>query len=132
MLLTPTYHVLEMYTVHHDAHLIPVEFDSPDYSLKGKNLPALSISASRGKDGKLNISMVNIDSQKNHKVTVGLKEFNISNFESRILTSKKLQDYNTFENSENVKPVTFTDYQLNGENIEVNLPPFSVVVLTEK
>lgn len=28
MILTPTYHVFKMYTVHHDAQLLPVDFDS--------------------------------------------------------------------------------------------------------
>ena len=31
MILTPTYHVMEMYAVHQDAQLIPVSFNSQIY-----------------------------------------------------------------------------------------------------
>src|ERR671912_2675180 len=30
MLLTPTYHVFDLYKVHQDAKLIPIKFESPD------------------------------------------------------------------------------------------------------
>ena len=35
--------------------------ESPDYNYDGNTLPAVSASASRGEDGKIHISMVNID-----------------------------------------------------------------------
>ena len=34
MLLTPTYHVFEMYKVHHDATRLPVDLLSPRYELR--------------------------------------------------------------------------------------------------
>ena len=40
MVLTPTYHVFEMYGVHHDATLIPVELSSPCYGSGAESLPA--------------------------------------------------------------------------------------------
>ena len=39
MLLTPTYHVFEMYKVHHDATLLPVELQSPDYAVGSREDP---------------------------------------------------------------------------------------------
>ena len=36
MLLTPTYHVFEMYTVHHDATLLPTELAGPEYAFEGE------------------------------------------------------------------------------------------------
>ena len=59
MLLTPTYHVFEMYKVHHDATRLPVELASPDYEFDGHEMPALSVSASRDKDGVVHVSLVN-------------------------------------------------------------------------
>jgi alpha-N-arabinofuranosidase len=40
-----------------------------------------------------------------------------------------LQDHNTFDNPDNVKPVAFKGARLKGQTLEVKLPPFSVVVL---
>lgn len=132
MLLTPTYHVMEMYTVHHDAQLIPIEFDAPHYQMNGKNLPAVSISASRNNAGEVNLSLVNIDSKKTHRLNLDLTGLGVNDLQARVLTSKKLQDHNTFENPEKVKPEDFKNFRLQKDNLEVDLPPFSVVVLSEK
>ena len=35
MILTPTYHVFEMYKVHQGATLIPLEVTAPEYTLAG-------------------------------------------------------------------------------------------------
>ena len=37
MILTPTYHVMEMYNVHQDATLLPVSVNSSDYTLVTRN-----------------------------------------------------------------------------------------------
>ena len=47
MVLTPTYHVFEMYNVHQGATLIPLEVKSPDYELNGKSVPSVHATASR-------------------------------------------------------------------------------------
>ena len=52
MILTPTYHVFEMYTVHHDATMLPVEMRSANYTFDGDTIPAISASASRDQTGK--------------------------------------------------------------------------------
>ncbi|HLG40781.1 MAG TPA: alpha-L-arabinofuranosidase C-terminal domain-containing protein, partial [Chitinophagaceae bacterium] len=47
MLLTPTYHVFDMYKVHQDAKWLPVNFNSPDYVSESEKIPAVNISASQ-------------------------------------------------------------------------------------
>src|SRR4029077_6652084 len=47
MLVTPTYHVFEMYTVHQDATLLPSELQTAAYQFNSRKLPAVSVSASR-------------------------------------------------------------------------------------
>src|SRR3712207_3820443 len=68
MLLTPTYHVMEMYNVHQDATLLPVKLKSNDYTFGNEKLPAVSASASRDKSGVTHISLVNIDSKNVQEV----------------------------------------------------------------
>ncbi len=129
MILTPTYHILRMYTVHHDAQLIPIDVQTPDYELNGDKLPAISASASKDLAGKTHISLVNIDAEKKNTISIDLKDFAIKNFSAEILTSGKLQDHNSFENPNVIKPQNFKDFKFKKGVLEVELPPFSVVVL---
>ena len=47
IILTPTYHVMEMYNVHQDAVMIPVSLENIFYTEGNDSLPAISVSASR-------------------------------------------------------------------------------------
>lgn len=131
MLLTPTYHVMKMYIPHHDAQLLPVDFESPNYTYNGESLPAVSISASR-KAGKVNLSLVNIDSKKENKVEIDLENLDVNNMSGTILTSDNLQDHNSFDNPKNIVPQQFKDFRIRRGKLQVTLPPFSVVVLEER
>ncbi len=132
MILTPTYHVFKMYTVHHDAQLLPVDFISPKYTFEGESLPAISISASKDETGKINISLVNIDAKSEHKVEIDLAGLKINNIEGEILKSEKIQDYNSFDDPDKIGITEFKDFKLRNGALEVSLPPFSVVVLSSK
>ncbi|UAB83216.1 alpha-N-arabinofuranosidase [Zunongwangia sp. SCSIO 43204] len=132
MLLTPTYHVMEMYKVHQDAQLLPVEFDSPEYTYEGESLPAVSVSASKDSTGVVHISAVNIDSEKENEVEFDLSEFDIDDFNAEILVSEELQDHNTFDDPKKITPSEFKDFKFKKGTLKMTLPPFSVVVLESK
>lgn len=129
MLLTPTYHVMRMYAVHHDAQLIPLQFVSPLFIHNNQSLPAVSASASKDDAGKVHVSLVNIDSKKAHTVELDVTALNLKKVSGEILSSGKLQDHNTFENPEKVKAKKFDKAKLSNGKIEVEIPPFSVIVL---
>ncbi len=107
IILTPTYHVMEMYNVHQDATLIPLTVKSGDYIMGSERLPAISVSASV-KDNRIHISMVNIDAEKMQDVQLDLGKLQFSQVGGRILVSEKIQDCNTFENPIHIKPGVFT------------------------
>jgi alpha-L-arabinofuranosidase len=133
MILTPTYHVMEMYKVHQDATLIPVSVISGDYMSGDKKLAAVYASASVDKNGVTHLSLVNIDATKDQEITV--KVAGPKNYKSvggRILTSAKLQDHNTFDKPDAVKPVNFTGAKLASGTLTVKLPAHSVVMLELK
>nr|WP_315161268.1 alpha-L-arabinofuranosidase C-terminal domain-containing protein [uncultured Flavobacterium sp.] len=132
MLLTPTYHVMKMYTVHHDAQLLPMTINSPSYTYNGEKLPALSASASKDKNGLIHISLVNIDSKKDHKIEIDMQELGIKNVTGTILASPKLQDHNTFDNPSKIKPVIFKGFETKKGKLEITIPAFTVVVLETK
>ena len=130
ILLTPTYHVMEMYNVHQDAKLIPITVTSGDYTFGNEKLKAISASASKDSTGTIHISLVNIDLKNTADVSINLQGGKFNNLTGRILSSGDINDHNTFDNPNKIKPAVFTGASLNGNNINVKLPPFSVVVLT--
>jgi alpha-L-arabinofuranosidase len=132
LVLTPTYHVMEMYNVHQDALMIPLAMTSKDYTLGEKKVQAVSASASKDKNGTIHISLINMDASNSQELKIDLGGLSASSVKGRILQSGKLQDHNTFENPDNVKPTEFNGALLYGNNLTIKLPPFSVVVLTMK
>ena len=129
MLLTPTYHIYDMYKVHHDATLLPVLWDSPDYKFGEDSLPAISISASKGEDGKIHVSCVNIDPGNQQKLHLDIRGAEVSEVKGRLLKSNAMNSHNTFENPSEVKPSGFEDVKIRKNGIDVNIPASSVVVL---
>jgi alpha-N-arabinofuranosidase len=132
ILLTPTYHIFEMYKVHHDATLLPLQIDCGDYEYNGKKLPALSASASKNKDGILHISVVNIHPEEDAELKIDLIGTGLKDVSGRILTSDNFTDHNTFENPEKVKPEIFKDIKIKKNEVTGTIPAKSVVVLEIK
>jgi alpha-N-arabinofuranosidase len=132
LILTPTYYVMEMYNVHQDATMIPVKVKTDNYVLDNKTLPAVSVSASKDKNGLTHISLVNIDQNKSNNITVNINGASFKNVTGRVLASAHLQDYNTFDNPEKIKPAAFTGATLKGNTLTVKMPPASIVVLELK
>lgn len=132
MIVTPTYHVMEMYNVHQGALMLPVKVAGNKYILDKDMLDALSVSASKDKNGVVHISLVNIDARNEQEVKIDLQGLSEHSVTGRILRSDKLQDHNTFDKPQKVEPAAFTGATLNGNGLAVKMPPFSVVVLELK
>jgi alpha-N-arabinofuranosidase len=129
MMLTPTYHIYDMFKVHHDATLLPLNLDGPDYIFGEESLPAISASASRDSDGIVHISLVNIDPVHTVSVTMEFRGTDMKKTKGTLLTSKEMNSHNTFENPQEVTPVHFENFKIKKDRIEATLPAKSVVVL---
>lgn len=135
MILTPTYYVMEMYNVHQNAALIPLNIKADDYvfqNKKNKKLKAVSASASKDKNGIVHISLVNIDANNSQNVSIDLEGIHARSVTGRILTSGKIQDHNTFEDPNKIEPAVFNNAKFSGSDLNVTMPPFSVIVLKLK
>ena len=132
MLLTPTYHVFDLYQVHQDAQYLPLQFSSPDYAVGPDKIPALNASASKDATGAVHISLVNLDPNKPLRLETALTGVVWKNVTGRILTSPKITDHNTFDNPNTVKLAAFAGAKKRGDVLVVELPPKSVVVLELK
>jgi alpha-L-arabinofuranosidase len=130
IILTPTYHVMEMYNVHQNARMIPVTLENVFYREGPDSLPAISVSASRDSAGLSHISLVNVDPDRQQMVQIRWQGKNLILASGRILHSSKIQDHNSFDEPEKIKPQIFTGATISQNVLKVELPPASVVVLT--
>ena len=131
MILTPTYHVFEMYTVHHDAQLLDSAIVTDKYSYDGMELDKVNATISNDENGKIHMTLVNIDPNANADVTCHIADFGkIRVDDGRVLTAEKMNEMNTFENPDMVKPELFQNYEVDGDTVRIHMPSKSVVVLT--
>jgi alpha-L-arabinofuranosidase len=130
MVLTPSYHVFDMYKVHQEATFIPSELESEKYSVGDKSLPALSVSVSKSDNGQLNISIVNIHPSKKITLDCDIQGMSAKTISGSILTAPELASHNTFDQPNVVTPASFNGAKLKGNALNVDVPAKSVVVLT--
>ena len=131
MVLTPTYHVFELYTVHHDAVLLPLTFEDaqPRYEYQGQSIPAVSGSASRDQQGRIHMTLTNLDPNRAWTVSAELSGAHMSHASGRVLTAPSMNARNTFDDPSAVRPAPFSGVHVSGEKVAIELPPKSVVVL---
>ncbi|GAB6931311.1 alpha-L-arabinofuranosidase AbfB [Paenibacillus sp. JCM 10914] len=131
MLLTPTYHVFEMYKVFQDAERLVTHYSGEDYELDGEKIPQISASASRDATGKLHVSLCNLHHEHSGEVSIQLRGLNgtIASVQGRTLNANSMDAHNTFENPTALEPAVFENYELTGDVVRATLAPMSVTVL---
>jgi alpha-N-arabinofuranosidase len=130
MLLTPTYHVFEMYKVHQGATLLPTTLSGPTWTLDGKqSLPHVSASASRDAAGRVHLSLSNLHHDTATTVSADLRGSSATKVRGRILAGPTMNARNTFEKPSEITPQAFDGATLKQNTLTAELPPRSVVVL---
>lgn len=142
MVLTPTYHVFQMYTPFQESTFLPVDIESEtievskayfkdkaDENTGSRTMPLLSASAAKCQDGSVVLSLINVSLDKPQTLDVKLEGFTGKTVKGNILTSKNVADYNDFEHPDRVSPVEFRDAKLKKGVLTVKLPAKSIVVL---
>lgn len=130
MLLTPTYHVFDMYKVHKDASALPIKLDQGKYTYEGESLPALSATASVDQQGRTHISLTNIDPNQSRRVEINFKGLDLDAVRSgRILTAEAMNTHNTFAEPNKLTPQQFDGASIVGDKLVVELPAKSLVTL---
>ena len=129
MLLTPSYHVFDMYAAHQDATLVPIDVQSEQYEHAGYSVPAISASASVGAEGKLHLTLSNANPNKDITVKAFVRGLKGSKVEGRVLHAATMHAHNTFEKPDAVKPQAFSGAKLTSEGVEISVPKMSVVAL---
>jgi len=129
MILTPTYFVFDMYQVHQNALMLPVEIENRPYKFADKKIPGLSVSASKDKIGRLHISLCNLNPNDDAAVMFQIRGSSLSEVSGRILTSDKINAHNTFHQPDRVKVKSFKDIRIQADKIYTSIPAKSIVTL---
>lgn len=129
MILTPTYHVFEMYKVHQSAKLLKTDLTCNAYQHDGQTLPSLNISASKADDGVLHITLCNLDPTVPSELECTVEGMTVKSVNGRILTAEKMNTHNTFDKLDAIMPETLNGIHVEKDKISVTLPAKSVAVL---
>ena len=107
MILTPTYHVYDMYQRHKGATRVTSDINYPEMrSENSQNLPSLSVSSSVNSEGRrLFITLLNLDLTQDMDVQVNIAgAHHVKLLEARRLTAANVQACNNVEEPNVVSP----------------------------
>jgi alpha-N-arabinofuranosidase len=121
MVLTPTYHVFDMYQVFMGAVPYPASVSGPNYK---EGVPMVDVSAARGKDGKLYLAIVNTDPGHAVQVVTNLT----GTAHGRILSAIAMDAHNTFDKPNMVHPLPFAS-STEGGKMSFDMPAKGVAVV---
>lgn len=127
MVLTPTYHVFEMYRPFQGATPITLDGVMPERKTSNGAYPLVSISAAKATDGKTVVALVNTDLSQEQTIDLAGMTGRIAR--ARILTSGDVRDYNDFGRANVVAPADFKGAKMSKQALTVKLPARSIVVV---
>jgi alpha-L-arabinofuranosidase len=129
MLLTPTYHVFKMFSVHQDAKLLDTEVEDTAYTFGDEKIIQLSVSSSIDSEDKIHISLCNLDPNNEIEIECELTGVSKSKVTGELLTAEQMNARNTFEDPEAIQVMPFDKVTIVNNQLKASIPPKSVVVL---
>ncbi len=129
MLLTPTYHVFDMYQGHQGATLLPTDVAAPDYTLNDVKIPPLSASASRAANGGVTLSLVNLDPRRSAKVEIQVKDQKVRSATGQVITAESMDARPEFGKKDPLLPVNLDRPAVRRGVVSLVAPARSVIVI---
>ena len=137
MVLTPTYHVFNMYKDFQNANVLPLQLNCDSVAVRGdkkarngRKIPLVHYTAAIQTDGTILVSLSNVSLSDAQSISIKIDGNRaIKNVKANILQAKNMGDYNSFEKPDVIAPVPFTKATVKNNQLRVNLPPKSIVVL---
>jgi alpha-N-arabinofuranosidase len=130
MIVTPTYHLFEMYIPFQDATYLPVTIESaPTYELGEYSVPRVSATAARGTDGKLYASVVNLDPGRPTQVVIEIEGSRALNASGQILTGDAIDSHNSFDAPDAIRPDSYSEFSYESGRMLLALPAKAIVMV---
>ena len=127
MILTPTYHVFNMYKNHQEATLVESYIDTKNIGVEDENqVPNLHESVSIDAEGRINITINNLSVSEAYDIEGILVDKEVKDVKATVLTNE-MGAYNTFDEPEAVKPVEFKDFKITDKGIDFKIPKCSII-----
>ena len=128
MLLTPTYHVFDLYKDHQDANLLESYTETREVGDEESRVPNLHESASVDSEGRIHITVANTSLSGGEPLAVHVPGREGAKASARTLAGV-MDAHNTFEQPDAVKPVPL-DVQWKDGSLCLTLPACSVTAIT--
>lgn len=128
MVVTPTWHVFDLFKVHQGATLIPVDVQAPDYVEGDVRLPGLSVSGSKDAAGKLHLTIVNLDPAQLRPVRIALKPGGWRSASARMLTADRIDSRIRFDAPDPFVPAALPVRSSSG-GLSLTVPSKSVTLV---
>ena len=129
MVLTPTYYIFKMYVPFQDSTFLPVTYDAGTYKFNDISLPRIDAIAAKTKDGRIVISLTNLDPHNAASLAVSVPDAGATSAHGEVLAAPAVDSVNTFAAPDTVVPKP-ASAAVSGGTLSVTLPPASVTVLT--
>ena len=93
-------------------------------------LPLMSATASQASDGKIHVSLSNVNADEEQEVVVNLNGFKARKVTAQILTSGAINDYNSFDNPDKIAIKEFKGAKIAKDgSITLTMPALSIIAL---
>lgn len=130
MVVTPTWHVFDLYKVHQGATAIPVDVGTPDYVEGASRMPQVSVSASRDAGGVLHLSIVNLHPDQPAPITAVLAGAAGRTATAETLTAGRIDTKIAFGQVDPFIPVRLNGVRLADRQLSLTVPAKSVTMVT--
>ena len=128
MILTPTYHVFDLFKKHQDADLIESYVEASCIGTEESQVPDLHVSASQ-KGTEIHITLANLSATESRKIEMELPGVKAGSISAQILQGG-MRDHNDFSNSEKIKLEAFSNFARAGHGFLFSIPECSVMGIT--
>jgi alpha-N-arabinofuranosidase len=124
MLLTPTYHVFDLYRPFKGATPLKATLQGPHWRQGDVELPAVDATVAKAADGTTHLALVNLDPERAARVLTNLAGL----AQGHMLTAAAMDAHNTFAKPQALVPARYV-MQQGAAGLTLELPPKSIVVV---
>ena len=131
MLLTPTYHVFDLYKGHQNATLLESTVETQTIGTDVYEIPDLHVSVSQDESGTILMTLANLSPDTAQDICCQVGGQAMAAVSARILT-EQMDACNEFHAKERVKPREFTAITINDSEVQFQMPPCAVMEVQMK